>query len=563
MDPRSEETYLLLLKHLKLQAIKAEPKYKNPRSASNGEYDELNRYSHGLQVLVILECGLFDESYYLSTYKDVASAGADPLFHYVSSGENEGRFPNAVFDPAFYRKQLIDAHLLPCTALYHYAVVGQSAGLRASPSFNPRNYLISNDLPTSIDRPLAHYLWIGRTHGFSGTRLPRLSTDQKVKIKRHALPHPISQSKKKRGVNLIGPLDRVSGLGVSARGYLEAIRMTGFGPIGSLTQKRWFSRQSTIPESDEQPVFYDDAAINLVHMNGDAIFPMLTEGFNDVLGNRYNIAVWYWELPALRPEWQAAMEYFHEFWAPTPFIANTIKQFTAKPVRLVPPYLSYLRKQPPKRTDFQGATHFIYCFDANSILERKNPGLLLDAFLEAFPGNSEAQLTFKITYPDRNIAEIDRLYAASESNPSIHIIDGILSDAALHDLIASASAYISPHRSEGLGLTIIEAMGFGTPVIATPFGGPDHLITPDAAWPLDYKLIELEGDYFPYPKGYVWADPDKASLISALVEVAEYPASALARANIARDRVQNYFASSILIETYKIELERISTSIGL
>ena len=86
----------------------------------------------------------------------------------------------------------------------------------------------------------------------------------------------------------------------------------------------------------------DDATINIVHMNGDTLPLMLKDGGEELFRNKYNIAVWYWELSTLRPEWQVSMKYFHEFWAPTPFIEQALKQSTAKPVRLVPPYLSYL-----------------------------------------------------------------------------------------------------------------------------------------------------------------------------------------------------------------------------
>ena len=38
-------------------------------------------------------------------------------------------------------------------------------------------------------------------------------------------------------------------------------------------------------------------------------------------------------------------------------------------------------------------------------------------------------------------------------------------------MIASCDCYVSLHRSEGLGLTMAEAMYFGKPVIATAYSG--------------------------------------------------------------------------------------------
>jgi glycosyltransferase involved in cell wall biosynthesis len=261
----------------------------------------------------------------------------------------------------------------------------------------------------------------------------------------------------------------------------------------------------------------------------------------------------------LRPEWTQFMKYFHEFWAPTQFIERAIASSTKLPVRLVAPYLPDLKKMGLGRRK-GGEPHFVYCFDANSILERKNPGALLDAFRMAFPeaeSQVKARLTFKITYPNRSMPGVERLYRARDTDPRIEIIDANVSDEALHELIASATAYVSPHRSEGLGLTVIEAMASRTPVIATPYGGVEQFVTPDAAYPVDYRLVELKDDYPPYPRGFVWADPEIASLALKLREVVNNDEDRRARAGRARANVIGAFTSEELLTKYRDEFERI------
>jgi glycosyltransferase involved in cell wall biosynthesis len=332
-------------------------------------------------------------------------------------------------------------------------------------------------------------------------------------------------------------------------------------PLGSKAAQREFALQKSVKGPSPLPPYIENAAVNIVHMNGDTLPIMLLNGGEELFRNKYNIAVWYWELPTLRPEWQASMKYFHEFWAPTPFIERTLKHSTAKPVRLIPPYLSYLTNMKSSKNTADDVVNFVYCFDANSILERKNPSALVAAFWKAFPqelNNVSVRLTFKITYPNRNITEVNQLYEAAKIDSRIKIIDRLLSDAELHSLIGSASAYVSPHRSEGLGLTIIEAMGAGVPVIATPFGGVETFVTPDAAFPIAFRYSELRGDYVPYPKGFVWADPDIESLAEQLYFVQQNPDEAKRRANVARQRVIDFFCSPSLIHSYSIELQRIS-----
>ncbi len=519
------------------------------------------QHSPAKQALTIAKLGLFDEAWYLATYSDVRAAGFEPIIHYVNLGDAEGRRPNAFFDPVFYRSQFGAKPLQSVGALYHYALIGEPIGLKASGAFAPRRYLVSNvKLQHWLDKPLTHFLHLGRQGGLMANHRARLSGGEKVRFEKVASPKSPGKVNPAEGLNLIGPLDRMSGLGISARGYLEGLRRAGFTQVGCRAQQREFAIQKSIAGSVAFPPYLRDAKVNLVHMNGDTLPVMLKEQGDAFLRDKYNIAVWFWELPTLRPEWQVSMKYFHEFWAPTPFIARALRQSTAKPVRLVPPFLSFLENLRPGAALTSGQSHFVYCFDANSIVERKNPGVLLDAFRKAFPSSAYARLTFKVTYPNRKIAEVDRLYEAAKQDARIQVIDRLMPDGELHALIGSASAYVSPHRSEGLGLTVIEAMASGVPVISTQFGGVDSFVTPDTAFPIDARNSELEGDYLPYPQGFVWAEPDVDSLIAQMTLVHGNRDEARRRAEIARRRVLEYYCSPALTGIYKNELERIAVA---
>lgn len=519
-----------------------------------------DQHTTARQALVIRMAGLFDDDYYLSTYPDIRTAGIAPLSHYLRSGDAEGRRPNAVFDPNFYRSQFAGGEPRAVSALYHYAALGEALGLKTSGAFSPRGYLRANPgLQPWLDRPLTHYLHLGAPAGLMLERRERLAPGQKVIFERPSSPPALGPVALERGLNLIGPLDRVSGLGVSARGYLEGLRRSGLDRLGSRVQQREFGIQSGSETAPEFPHFLADAAVNVVHMNGDTLPGMIAHGGDEIFRDTYNVAIWYWELPTLKPEWQVSMKYFHEFWAPTPFIERMLRHSTGKPVRLLPPYLSYLsglQRQAPA----DGEVRFVYCFDANSVLERKNPRALVDAFLRAFPKGSPApaSLTLKITYPNRRNAEVAYLYREAAQDDRITIIDRLLSDAELHQLISSASAYVSPHRSEGLGLTVIEAMAAAVPVISTSFGGVDAFVDSTTAFSPAFRLEELADDYPPYPRGYVWADPDVDSLSEQLLAVYRDPGEAERRARLAQRRVLDYFCSGRLIERYAEEWRRIS-----
>ena len=57
------------------------------------------------------------------------------------------------------------------------------------------------------------------------------------------------------------------------------------------------------------------------------------------------------------------------------------------------------------------------------------------------------------------------------------IFTGYLPDDIVPAYYSAADMFIVPSRYEPFGLTILESMSVGTPVIATKFGGPTHIIT--------------------------------------------------------------------------------------
>jgi hypothetical protein len=126
-----------------------------------------------LQIMrTILASGLFDAAFYLQSYIDVSIAGIDPLWHYVQHGDNEGRTPNPFFSPQHYRRRAGEAAMqADANALEHYINCGEMAGLRTHVLFSPRDYLEANPALTEyVDRPLFHYLKIGRAAGLKCSR---------------------------------------------------------------------------------------------------------------------------------------------------------------------------------------------------------------------------------------------------------------------------------------------------------------------------------------------------------------------------------------------------------
>ena len=120
-----------------------------------------------LSYLLLRTSGLFDKSWYLGTYTDVANSGADPVIHFLRKGAAEGRDPNPWFDTKYYMSNhpgTISAGINP---LLHFILFGAQRGLRPHPFFDTSYYLTENpDVAKSGMNPLYHFIRYGKQRGY-------------------------------------------------------------------------------------------------------------------------------------------------------------------------------------------------------------------------------------------------------------------------------------------------------------------------------------------------------------------------------------------------------------
>ena len=104
---------------------------------------------------------LFDRTFYLAAYADVAAAGIDALDHFLQHGLHEGRSPHPLFDPGFYAAQMPPAALGE-PPLLHYLRCGAADGLDPHPLFDTAHYVAQTDRESLFGQlPLLHFLRAG------------------------------------------------------------------------------------------------------------------------------------------------------------------------------------------------------------------------------------------------------------------------------------------------------------------------------------------------------------------------------------------------------------------
>lgn len=83
---------------------------------------------------IIAASGFFDRDWYLERYPDIGLSGVDPLWHFVSWGNNDKRDPGPNFSTLIYLESYPDTAQSSIPALAHYILHGRNEGRIAQPS---------------------------------------------------------------------------------------------------------------------------------------------------------------------------------------------------------------------------------------------------------------------------------------------------------------------------------------------------------------------------------------------------------------------------------------------
>ena len=309
------------------------------------------------------------------------------------------------------------------------------------------------------------------------------------------------------GVNVAGYVKAESGVGEVARLMVAALDAADV-PCSVVPFDKTASRQATT--GLEHRVAGAEYPINIVCVNADQFGGFVEELGDELVANRRTIALWQWEVEHF-PDWMArAADHVDEIWMVSEHAARAVREQTSKPVHVFP--LPVVRPEPSARSrvslGLPEGFVFLFCFDFDSVFERKNPLAVIAAFSRAFAPGSGPQLVIKTVRGEAHPEELAPLRSAAAQRPDIHVIDGYMDRGDQAALMAACDAYVSLHRAEGFGLTIAEAMALGKPVIATGYSGNLEFMDETNCWLVPYELVPIPEGCDPYPAGARWAKPD-------------------------------------------------------
>jgi glycosyltransferase involved in cell wall biosynthesis len=230
----------------------------------------------------------------------------------------------------------------------------------------------------------------------------------------------------------------------------------------------------------------------------------------------HNIGWWPWELSVFPKAWQPhAFKLVDEVWASSTFLEEMYKRSTDKPVHLVPLAVSVdrIKRHPRKYYELPENKYlFLYVFDFNSSVARKNPMAAVNAFKQAFPQTDKTVgLVLKTMNVNPENPEWKEFLAYCEEDKRIHVLTETMDRPDVLGLIDCCDAYVSLHRAEGFGRTIAEAAQLGKPIIATEYSGNIDFNNVIKPFSIDYKLIKIKRFQYTWIEendNAHWAEPD-------------------------------------------------------
>jgi glycosyltransferase involved in cell wall biosynthesis len=389
------------------------------------------------------------------------------------------------------------------------------------------------------DDDLAFWKWAETDALAAGIWIParRQTAPSPADDERSALPDT-----ELAGVNVVGLLSAQLGVGEHGRLALRSVRDSSI-PFSIIDHDDTIHhRDATVLDGWPMHGFRFD--IDMLLVNADQTRSALQRFQRPGHPSRPTIGLWAWEVPVFPERHHEAYQYVSEVWVLSEFVrASLIESASAHNVNVevFPLSLPYVRDRHP-------AGHYAdllaplgvdtqrpfvsFMFDYFSVAERKQPWRAIEAFVAAFPVPTRhgPQLVIKSMNHKYFPVEREHTHHAARGRSDIVFIEQYLDVPQRDALVSAATAYMSLHRSEGFGLTLAEAMGAGTPCIATAWSGNLDFMTTENSFLVDVDLVDIPLSVPAYAGMGQWAEPSVEHASLLLQQLLAEPDLAAARA---------------------------------
>ena len=314
-----------------------------------------------------------------------------------------------------------------------------------------------------------------------------------------------------------GPIFDPSGYASAVRGHACALRANQLR--ARLEELRWNSLDAKVSAQERQQLeemLADAIAANEAYVHVWQCFPRYFQVDSQAAAN---VGRPYFETDRLPPDWVEACNRMDRIWVPSEFSMEAFARsgVPRSKLRTLPDSIDPARFGPDVQP-LEIATE--RSFNFLSICEwipRKGWDLLVRAFVEEFAEDEDVGLTLQVfSLTGKSIEDIAHdirraITAAGKGNvPPIRVNTAFVSEDDVPRLYRSVDAYVLPHRGEGWGRTLMEAMATGLPTIGTRWSAPLEFMSDANSYLVDCDVVDVPQEMLheqPYYGGHRWAEP--------------------------------------------------------
>ena len=400
-----------------------------------------------------------------------------------------------------------------------------------------------------VDHRQDHSVFASRFH--QSSRIGKRGSDLKI----------IDCGTKGTGIDVIGYLTTESGVGEAGRNLKNGIEESGFTFTTSNIQQSGSRAKVDIRIDNELR-----NRVAAVAVNADQFGHVIEAIGSDFFKNRYVIGQWFWEVENFPKNLKPAFGYVNEIWAPTKHIQKILEAHS--PAGTVITYMPLCFKQKPRnmaatkgKFGLDGDFMFLFVFDFLSVFNRKNPLAVIEAYIQQFHSMEKSLLVIKTINGHHRPEQLEMLKVATRNRSDILIIDGYFDSELSSELVSICDCYVSLHRAEGLGLTMLEAMSYGKPVIATNYSGNCDFMDGTNSFPVPFELTKIGHGSEPYSDDGMWAQPDLSKAADYMRNVFENRKEGALVGEMAARSVESLYNSEKIGNQISLRLTEIYNSL--
>ena len=333
--------------------------------------------------------------------------------------------------------------------------------------------------------------------------------------------------------HIFGPVFSATGVGESARAYWRTLMATGL-KVGVFPQAHPFNKEERLLAESFRKYIVNEPhpKLNFYRINAQEVSDLPGKVLQKNWNASVNVLIPMWETPKLPA---------------TSFIKTSIESAKKNvPVSVIPHAITTIED---KRVTTRGLglsddrRYHLYSFSYSSHVSRKNPMQFLELKKMYCEENQFGKDVFVLASSDLPRNEADSFFHntfLNEQDSNFVYLSGGRTRREHLSLIANANTFVSVHRSEGIGLQLVEAMKLGTNIVTHDFSGPADFISPTDPGIFPFTLNQIKPEEYPHSSGHFWAEMKTEEILRAMSSCESDFSASL---NM-RQRVIDYFSLS-------------------